>query len=154
MSAFKGVWIDASLLTDPRLSHTERIVYAYMIGLPRFHASDAHMAKVLGMSPKTVAHAIVALRKHGLVAGRGNTRQPVRTSRNQEVGLPENGNIDIRGDIREIREDYPKSGSEFTDPLEADSDGLEDKVFPLSRNREAEETLQKISAFRWSNSAR
>jgi Mn-dependent DtxR family transcriptional regulator len=80
--SFRGIWLDAAILADDRLSHSERLVYAFMSGFPSFHASDAHIAATLHLTPKTVANAIQGLRKHGLIEGTHTNRQPIRLPKN------------------------------------------------------------------------
>ena len=75
---FTGLWIEKQVLSDPRFRGHEMIVYAYMSNLgDRFAASDRHIAKQLGMSPKTVRNTMAKLRAKGFVAGTWYTRKPV-----------------------------------------------------------------------------
>jgi predicted DNA-binding transcriptional regulator len=130
MSAFKGLWIDAALLTDPRFTRNEMLVYAYMLSLgENFHASDLHMARVLGLSHGCIRNTVARLRSMGLVKGVKMTRKPVAYTKpmslSSDMPCHQAVTIDIRGEIsRDIRKDVTiRLHDGF--PLEADSDASE-----------------------------
>ena len=75
---YTGLWIDRHVLNDQRFNGHEMIVYAYMMSFgPKFAASDAHMAKRLGISPKTIRNTMARLRAKGFVTGQWFNRKPV-----------------------------------------------------------------------------
>ena len=82
---FKGIWVDASLISDTRLTLSEKLLLAFTRSFKkRCYAGDAHIAKRLGISPKTVANCLTSLRKRGIIKGRDFP--------NPGTQLPENGN--------------------------------------------------------------
>jgi predicted DNA-binding transcriptional regulator len=158
MSAFKGIWIDAALLVDRRLTRNEMIVYAYMLSLgARFHASDLHMAKVLGLSHGSIRNIVAKLRKLGMVAGENMKRKPVAytppMSLGSDTGCHHPVTIDIRGEIsREIREGVTNQLHSVCS-LEEDSGLEENEAVPMSSDSDIDH-LAAIREFQWQNAAR
>lgn len=87
-SAFKGVFIPALILRDPRLSAKEKILLAYVKGLPRFFASNGHLAETLGWPKKTVANLLTSLK---VKTGLKRERFP-KSGKNRGSNVPETGN--------------------------------------------------------------
>lgn len=79
--SFRGLWIDAELLTDPRFSRNEMLLLAYMLSLPTFHASDEHMARTLGLSHGSIRNLLTSLRQKGCISGHGPTRKPIKPAK-------------------------------------------------------------------------
>lgn len=86
--AFKGVFIPALILRDPRLSAKEKILLAYVKGLPRFFASNGHLAETLGWPKKTVANLLTSLK---VKTGLKRERFP-KSGKNRGSNVPETGN--------------------------------------------------------------
>ena len=98
---FTGIWMPMAILNDDRLTLAEKVLLAYTGSFPgRCFASDEHMGKMLGKSPKTIANMLSILRKKGLFSGRDFPKSGNDTSRNPGMDFPKSGNIDIRGEIR------------------------------------------------------
>jgi len=76
MSAFKGVWIEAAVFQRNDLTDGEKLLWGYMNSFKRFHASDAHIAAVMGKSVGTIKNTMSRLRTKGYVTGHNKTRQP------------------------------------------------------------------------------
>jgi hypothetical protein len=76
MSAFKGVWIEAAVFQRNDLTDGEKLLWGYMNSFKHFHASDAHIAAVMGKTVGTIKNTMSRLRTKGYVTGHNKTRQP------------------------------------------------------------------------------
>lgn len=99
---FTGIWMPASVLHDDRLTLAEKLLVAYTGSFPgRCFASDAHMAKMLGKSPKTITNMLSILRKKGIFSGRDFPKSGMPISRNPGYDIPKSGTIDISAEKSE-----------------------------------------------------
>lgn len=88
---FRGVWISRELMDDQRLTPFEKMVVGYSQSFGegrKCRASDAHIAKRLGVAEKTVSNCLSRLRKKGIMTGRDFPKQGTPVG----GGLPYSGN--------------------------------------------------------------
>lgn len=84
---FRGVWLPKKLIQNKRLTVLDKLIVAFAEGFKQdFYASNEHIAECLGVSPKTVANRMSAMRKAGFLKGRKlkHLKSPSESSLNRE----------------------------------------------------------------------
>jgi len=80
-----GLWIPGDLLERQDLSHTERLVAAFVGSFKQgYFGSNEYVAKSLHIEKRTADRVLASLSKKGVVGWRGSTRFCARS--HAEVG--------------------------------------------------------------------
>jgi hypothetical protein len=70
-----GLWIPADLLVRDDLSHTERMVAAFVGSFKQgFYGSNEFVARSLHIEKRTADRVLASLAQKGVIGWRGNTR--------------------------------------------------------------------------------
>lgn len=108
MSQYVGTFYPKAILAL-KIPHAQKLILGFIAGFKgNCFASDAYIAENLGMSEKTVANNLSALRKRGLLEGRNFPKQgtdfPI-----QGTQLPDSGNRYVRIEKEIVNKSPPTS---------------------------------------------
>ena len=112
MSKFAGMWIPAKILERRDMAANEKLVLGYVMSFPeRCFASNEHIGKMLGLTPKAVANILTRLRAMGLFTGRKFPNEGSLEFPNQgsQSSLTREHRYK-RDKSRDISTDFPKPG--------------------------------------------
>ena len=69
MSPSKGIWIDAQILSDPKLSHLDKLILGHVAGFGETgcFASNSTIGELLAVRPQTIQNRISYLVAKGCI---------------------------------------------------------------------------------------